>query len=186
MGKIKNNVITKGFSGKFGDDLVFRQVDNKTYFVKRTLVSAAPSEDQQIVRDRFTEAANYASAAIENQEVNTEYKLMAKLQGLKSGYLAAIKDFLTMPEVAGVFTASYKGQVGDVLNIKPKISHKIIDMDVSILDANDVVIESGKAVPTPLKWKYIATVANANVKGSKLVITSRDRQGKESIFGLVL
>jgi hypothetical protein len=28
MGKIKNNVVTKGFSGKFGDDLVFRQVDD--------------------------------------------------------------------------------------------------------------------------------------------------------------
>ena len=26
MGKIRNNVVAKGFSGKFGDDLMFRQV----------------------------------------------------------------------------------------------------------------------------------------------------------------
>jgi hypothetical protein len=60
--------------------------------------------------------------------------------------------------------------------------YKITNIDVTITDANGVVIESGKAVATELKWKYIATKANANVGGTKLKLVARDRQGKESVY----
>jgi hypothetical protein len=182
MGKIKNNVVTKGFSGKFGDDLVFRQVDNQTIFAKRTLTPISSTARQTEVRNKFTEASLFASGAIENPQASVDYKLMAELQGLKSAYLAAITDYLTMPEIGGVFANAYKGNVGDVFNIKPKAVYKIMDIDVTITDANGVVIESGKAVATELKWKYIATKANAKVTGTKLKLVARDRQGKESVF----
>jgi hypothetical protein len=85
-----------------------------------------------------------------------------------------------------VFTASYKGVAGDMFSIKPRVPYKIIDIDVSIVGANGVVIESGKAMANELKWRYVATAANANVTGSKIVLTARDRRGKESIFERVL
>lgn len=186
MGKIKNNVVTKGFSGKFGEDLMFRQVDKKTVFVKRSLVSGTPSARQQEIRDRFAEASDFASTAIENPQASQEYKLMAELQGLKSAYLAALSDFLSLPEIRGVFVTHYKGNVGDIISITSKVPLKIIEIDVSILRADGSVLESGKATPNELKWRYTATVANPLVKGSKLVLIGRDRQGVETTFEKVL
>src|SRR5687767_3910071 len=117
MGKIKNNVVTKGFSGKFGDDLVFRQLDNETIFSKRGTLTGAPTEKQSAARDRFTQAAMFASVAIDNPQASQTYKLMAKAQGLKSAYLAALTDYITQPEIGGVFTVAYTGQVGDLFSI---------------------------------------------------------------------
>lgn len=186
MGKVKNNVVTKGFSGKFGEDIIFRQVDNNTFFAKRTSATLTPSAKQSEVRNKFTEASLYASAAVDNPQASLEYKLMAELQGLKSAYLAAITDFLTHPEIASVFTRAYKGHVGDILSIKPKVRHKIIEIEVSIFDANGALIESGRAITHELTWRYTATVENANVSGSKLLLVARDRTGKESTFEQVL
>jgi len=186
MGKIKNNVVTKGFSGKLGDDIVFRQVDNQTIFAKRTLVTTQPTAGQIAARARFTQASLFASTAIDNPQASQEYKLMAELQGFKTAYLAALTDYLTLPEIGSVFTDAYQGNVGDLINIKGKTAYKIKELHVSILRADGSVLESGNAVPNQLKWRYSATVANAQVKGSKLILLARDRRGKESTFEQVL
>ena len=186
MGKIKNNVVTKGFSGKFGDDLMFRQVDKKTVFVKRSLITSDPTAQQSAVRHRFTEASFFAAGAIDNPQASVEYKLMAEVQGLKSAYIAAMTDYLTEPEIGGVFTAQYKGAVGNQINILSKVPLKLTEIDVSILRADGSVLESGKAVPSQLKWRYIATVVNPQVQGSKLVLRARDRQGLEVALEVVL
>ena len=112
--------------------------------------------------------------------------MMAELQGLKSAYLAALTDYLTLPEIGSVFTDAYRGTVGDLINIKPKVAFKITEIEVSILRADGSVIESGKAVPSELKWRYAATVANPQVAGSKIVLLARDRRGKESTLQVVL
>jgi len=186
MGKIKNNVVTRGFSGKFGEDLVFRQVDNRTIFAKRTVSTQPPTARQVEVQSRFTEASLFASAAIDNQQAFTDYQLMAKQQGLKSAYVAALMDFLTYPEIGSIFTAAYTGTIGDVINIKPKITHKVIGIDVKIVSADGAEIESGAATLNGLKWHYVATKANANVKGSKFVLVARDRQKKKTTFEQVI
>jgi hypothetical protein len=179
MGKIKKNVITKGFSGKFGDDLVFRQVDDQTVFARKSEVTAEPSERQLEVRGKFTEATVYASAAIDNPQASQEYKLMAEAQGLKSAYTAAVTDYLTLPEISSVFTRSYKGAVGDVINMTSKLAYKITGIDVTILKADGTQLEAGQAIANELKWRYTSTVANPQVPGCKLVLLARDRQGKE-------
>lgn len=186
MGKIKNNVVTRGFSGKFGDDLVFRQLDNQTVFSRHTPITKGPSQQQSAVRSKFTQASMFASAAIDNPQASQEYKLMAELQGLKSAYLAALTDYLTLPEIGGIFTEAYTGQVGDLFSITDKVPYKIKEIDVTIVGANGSVVESGKATPNQLKWRYAATVANPQVKGSKIVLVTRDRRGKESTLEQLL
>jgi hypothetical protein len=186
MGKIKNNVATRGFSGKLGEDITFRQVDGKTIFAKRTLTEVAPSARQKEVRLKFAEASQFASAAIENPQAGHEYKIMAELQGFKSAYVAALTDYLSLPEIGGVFTNSYQGRIGDMITITSKVPYKITEINVSILQADGTVLESGKAVASELKWRYLATVPNPQVKGSKLVLVARDRHGKETTFEQVL
>jgi hypothetical protein len=188
MGKVKKNknVITKGFSGKYSEDLVFRQVDNQTVFSRVSEATGDPSERQKEVRNKFLEASNFASAAIENPQAGQAYRLMAVAQKLKSAYVAAVTDYLTEPEIAGVFTNSYKGEVGNVINITSKYPYKITGIDVTILKADGTALEQGVATAKELKWFYSTTVANPQVAGCKLVLKSHDRQGKEFSLEKVL
>ena len=181
MGRIKGNVITQGFSGKYSDDLIFRHVDGQTFFVRKPEITAPPSERQLEARNKFSEASFFATTAIENSKASQEYKLMATAQGLKSAYLAAMTDYLTLPEISSVFTRSYKGAPGDAISITGKLAYKITGVDVTIIRADGTVLESGAAVARELKWRYSATVPNTQVPGSRLVLKSRDRQGKEFI-----
>src|SRR4051812_24538534 len=178
MGKIKNNIVTKGFSGKFGDELVFRQVDQKTVFARKSVSTKAPTVGQVDVRNKFTDAAYYASAAVDNPVMLDDYTQMAALQELKTPYLAAVTDFLTQPEIGKVVTVMYAGKVGDMINIVSKTPYKIIDVDVTILAADTTVIETGKAQQNFLKFRYTATVANALITGCTVVVTAKDRLGK--------
>jgi hypothetical protein len=186
MGKIDENIITKGFRGKYNDDLVFRKVDKQTIFSRRSVSSKAPTENQLAARERFNRASMYASSAIAHPQRSQDYKVMADLQGLKSAYLAAVTDYLTMPEIGEAFADEYNGNAGDMIAIIGKVKFKIVDLTVTIMSAAGAVIETGKAVPFELKWRYTITTANPQVKGSRLVLLARDRQGKESTFEQVL
>jgi hypothetical protein len=187
MGKVDDkNIITKGFRGKYNEDLVFRKVDNQTVFSRRGVSSKAPTEKQLAARERFNRATLYASSAIAHPQRSLDYKVMADLQGLKSAYLAAVTDYLTMPEIAEAFTAEYAGNAGDLIAIIGKEKFKIVDLTVTIMSAAGEVIETGKAVPFELKWRYTTTTANPQVIGSRLVLLARDRQGKESTVEKVL
>jgi hypothetical protein len=186
MGRIKNNVLTRGFSGKFGEDLVFRQVNNKTFFARKSVSTKKPTLQQVNMRNRFAEASFFASVAMDKPTLLDDYTQIAELQGLKSAYVAAVTDHLTMPEIEKVFANFYTGKAGDMINIEPKTAFKIVDIDVTILAPDNTVLESGKAVPTFLRFRYIAAVANANVQGSKIVLVARDRHGKEQSLGVEL
>lgn len=186
MGKVDENIITKGFRGKYNDDLVFRKVDNKTIFSRRSVSRKPPTAAQLEANRMFNRASHYASAAIAHPQRGLDYKVMAEQQGYKSAYVAALTDYLTLPEITSVFADEYHGVVGELITITAKVPFKIIDMSVSVMSADGAVIESGKAVPNAAKWRYVMTVANPQVKGSKLVIVAHDRQGKISTLEQVL
>jgi len=187
MGKVDDkNIITKGFRGKYNEDLVFRKVDNQTIFSRRGVSGKAPTEKQMATRERFNRASMYASSAIAHPQRSLDYKVMADLQGLKSAYLAAVTDYLTMPEIGDVFTDEYRGSAGEMITVSAKEKFKIVDLTVTILSAAGAVIETGKAVPFELKWRYTVTAANPQLSGSRVVVLARDRQGKESTVEKVL
>lgn len=186
MGKIKNNLVTQGFSGKFGDDITFRQIGGKTFFAKRAVRSALPSERQLAMRDKFGQASWYASNALADPQVYQHYKIMAKFQGLRSAYLAATADFLTTPEIGALNTSAYLGKAGDLISITSLTPYKITEIDVRILAPDGTVVESGKAVVREPKWHYRTTVDNLQVSGSRVIVTAHDRQGETSTIERVL
>ncbi len=186
MGKVDENIITKGFRGKYNDDLVFRRMDNQTVFSRRSVNRKPPTSKQLESRNRFNRASHYASSAIAHPQRGLDYKVMAEQQGFKSAYIAAVTDYLTLPEITSVFTDEYNGNAGDLITITAKVPFKITDMAVSILNAAGAVIESGKAVANEAKWRYVITIANPQVKGSKVVLIAHDRQGKISTLEQVM
>jgi hypothetical protein len=186
MAQVKNNQFVKGVSGRLGEDLVYRQVGDQTIVTKRGVITGAPTARQSAIRNRFAEATQFASVAIEHPATSVEYKLMAEVQGLKSAYIAAVADFLTEPEISTVYTSRYMGKIGDVIIIKPKHLYKIVALTVTILKPDGSVLETGAAVANELKWRYTATVNNANVAGSKVRVVAKDRQNKQVVVEVAL
>jgi hypothetical protein len=179
MGKIINNPITSTFSGSLGEDLIFRQVGNRAFFVKKpvhTKKTATPAQTSN--RHNFAEAQNYARTMLLNPELGEWYSIVAKVNSLKNTHRAAANDFLTKPEIESINTKGYKGNVGDVIHIKPKTFLKIARIDVTIYDADGAILESGQAIKNELNFKYCATLPNAHVDGSKIVLVTHDRLKK--------
>jgi hypothetical protein len=138
------------------------------------------------MRNKFAEASMFATSALANPQASIDYKVMAQLQGLKSAYLAAVSDYLTQPEIAGIVTSGYRGKVGDIITITSKVPYKITEIDIRILGADGLMLESGNAVAREPKWRYIISTANPQVKGSRIVLVARDRQDRESTMEWLL
>jgi len=174
MGKIINNQITNTFSGQFGDDIVFRRIGNNTFFARKGVSKKPATPAQRGRRHLFAEAHYYVSLMLKDPEQHQWYSIIAKVNGMRNAHAAAMKDFMSKPEVDSVNTKHYAGKIGDVIHIKSKMLLKITRMEVTIHQPNGDVIESGLAVKHEMHWKYVATASNHAVEGSKLVITTYD------------
>jgi hypothetical protein len=100
MAKVRNNVVVRGLSGSFGDQMVIK-IDK----AGRTIVANKPEfdpnrqfTDQQInQQDAFHEAVNYAKSA----KGQAEY--IAKAEGTpKSAYNVAMADWFHAPEIKDI------------------------------------------------------------------------------------
>jgi hypothetical protein len=178
MGKISNNRITSSFSGQLGDDVVFRQVGDKTFFARKGVNAKPPTPAQTGNRNLFAKAQNYASLILEKPQYSEWYSIVAKVNGLRSAQIAAVKDFMSKPEIDIINTKNYRGNVGDVIHIKSKMLLKIEKITVTIYGADGALLESGEATKSELSWKYHATISNAQAEGSRVVVVAYDRLKK--------
>ncbi|MBT1706562.1 hypothetical protein, partial [Chryseosolibacter indicus] len=78
MGKIKENLLTKGFSGRVGDEMVFRQIDGETFVGKRRRKRELLTPKEQQVKDRFMDSVFYAKSVLGDPAVKEAYELMKK------------------------------------------------------------------------------------------------------------
>jgi signal peptidase I len=180
MGNVKENLLTKGFSGKIGDEIVFRQVGNRTMFAKRPRKRTTFTPNQATQRTIFRDAVLFAKAALLDPATRAEYNDVAEAFSLRSAFNAAITDYLKHPEIALVYTNSYKGEVGNVIFILAKDAFKVKSATVTLQRADGTLIETGPAVAEQGQWKYIATQANDPVAGTRVIVNVKDRLGKET------
>lgn len=118
--------------------------------------------------------------------VKAVYQEVAKTANLRSAYTAAVTDYLKEPKIASVFTDNYKGEVGNVIFIAAVDQFKIQQMSITIMRADNTVIETGQPVVDQEQWRYVTTQPNSALAGSKIVIKAKDRPGKETTFEVVL
>ena len=178
MGKIVNNPVTRSFSGSFGDDVVFRQIGNRTFFAKKAVYVKSPTLAQQANRKLFSDAQNFASLALEDPQQSEWYSIVAKVNGLKTAQLAAIRDYMLKPEIENVDLKNYNGNIADRITIKPKMLLKIQRIEVSIYNATGALVESGWARKHELQWRYEATAVNSSVEASRIVLIAYDKLEK--------
>ncbi|MBI3231990.1 MAG: hypothetical protein HYZ51_02835 [Candidatus Doudnabacteria bacterium] len=182
MGKVKENLLTKGFSGRIGDEIVFRQVGNRTLFAKRPRKRTTISPNQQPQRELFRQAVLFAKTMLLDPLILADYKDRARLAGLASAYSAAMTDYLRAPQISSISTDYYKGAVGDVIWIIALDDFKLQKVSVVIQKADGSMLEQGDAVLEEGRWKYVATQAEPLPAGLKVVVTATDRPGKVAIL----
>lgn len=186
MGIVKQNLLTKGFSGKIGDEIVFRQIGSATHFAKRPRKREVLTPGQAAHQEVFRAAIYYAKAILLDPAAKAAYETWAQSTNLKSAQIAAVTDYLKQPKIARVHSDSYQGAIGNVIFIVGEDHHKLYKVEVTIKRADGTVVETGEAIRQEQDWKYVATQANAAVAGSTIVINAKDRPGKEVTFEKVL
>ncbi len=177
MAKSRNNVITHGLSGKVGDLVLFRQRFGKTFMGKIPVLSAAPSEKQLAVRERFLKAVRYASASLKDPAMKALYA--QKAGGGVLPFNLAVVDYFTAPVIEDVNIAAYTGAAGSHIEVLATDDTKVQSVKVSITNAGGQPIEEGAAVQDGVtgSWSYAATVANANLPGTKITVLATDLPG---------
>jgi hypothetical protein len=186
MGLVKENLLTKGFSGRIGDEIVFRQVGNRTMFAKRPRKRTTLTPGQAAHQQQFQKAVYYAKSALLDPAVKAVYQSMANEASLRSAFNAAVTDYLKEPQIASVYTDNYSGEKGVVLFIATVDMFKIQNVIVTIKRADGTVIETGQAIRDQENWKYVTTQPNASVPGTKIIVQAKDRPGKQATLEKVL
>jgi hypothetical protein len=92
VARSKNNIITKGLSGRIGKDIVFKNINGETFNGKYPDRSNVKYSKEQIKNKKlFAEAAKYASKIVSDPSKKAAYNT----NGRFSVYHAAIKDYIS-------------------------------------------------------------------------------------------
>jgi hypothetical protein len=160
MAKVKYNVVTHGMSGKVGDLLQFSQRFGKTIIGKIAARSNKASNAQELVREKFRQAAAYAKSVLEDPGLKDVYSSGAT--GGVTAYNLAFRDFFVPPVIAAVNASAYDGSIGSLITITATDDTKVVEVKVQIFDSNDNKLEEGTATQQGdgETWIYTATTFN--------------------------
>ena len=185
----QKNVIMDGSKGKLGQAVFRVMKDGRTIIGKAPKErEAPPTQNQQSVQDKFTEASAFAKGQMTNPERRAAYaeKVTPKLP---SPYGVAMADALTPPKVKEIDSFAYRGVVGNEIRIKAVDDFKVATVEVEIRKADGTMIESGNAVQDPMNvimWSYAATAANPTLAGTTILARAKDWPNNVGEFAISL
>jgi hypothetical protein len=175
MAEAKNNDVTLGMSGKFGQMFVFRQKAGKT------IASRAPGErigeptaEQKLVRERFQRAVIYGRTVIADPLLKKAYE--GKAEAGQSAYNVAIADFFQAPDILDVDLSQYTGQIGQPIRIRVTDDFEVKSVVLTIHNPDGTLQEEGDAAAdtSGIDWIYTSNTVNASVAGDKITIIASD------------
>lgn len=182
MAKSEDNELVAGLRGAVGRRMVFRNVAGKTVVSRKRKIDPnyVPTEQQVNVRERFSDAILYAKAACVDPATKAAYALAAKPG--QSAFNVAMLDSYKAPQISQLRLTDYTGQVGDIILVKAVDNFKVTEVQFSILKPDGSLLERGMAVKEPngRDWKYVCTVQNGNLPGTRVIITAKDLPGNLS------
>lgn len=178
MAKAAKNIVLVGISGTIGGQLTARQWRGQTILAQPPGArTKAPTEAQRAHQQKFQQATVYGKAALKDPAVKAEYA--EKGGNLRSAYNVAVADFLHAPDVDEIDVSNYLGAVNDPIRVRVTDDFKVVQVQVTIHNADGSTVEKGNAVQqaNEIDWVYTATVANESLEGDKIVIRASDRPG---------
>ena len=97
----------------------------------------------------------------------------------KSEYNVAVADFMKAPDIDEIDITNYTGKVGDTIRVRAIDDFKVVQVQISIINADGTILEEGNAVlqDNGLDWIYTATQQNDNLDGDKIIVRASDKPG---------
>lgn len=185
MANYKRNALTKGASGSFGDEFVFRQVDGKTIIAQTPSEPESVSKFQIAARKRFLEATYYAKSVMAHPGMQQEYAAIAKLKKFRGGAMvAAVTDYLKSGKLVAAYAHQFDSNVGFPVTIVLADNYKAKEMKVTISNKDGTIIENGNASFEFGKtaWVYTTTRQYQGIDNLMVSVTIKDRIGRLETF----
>jgi hypothetical protein len=185
-----NNSLTTGkLSGTLGKELVFRDWDGKTVVAKAPKKRKGdPTSQQAETQEKFLIASRYARAVLRNPDQGRAEAYAAVLRPRQNVYSRALEDFMSPPVVKRINTRTYKGAVGNLIEIYAIDDFRVASVRVEIYAADGTLLEEGNAELSPddIYWTYKATQANNLLAGSKIIAIATDVPRNEGTLEVTL
>ena len=159
MSVSRTNILTQGYHGKLGNQLVLR------YFGGRSVMSNVAdysnrvwSQPQISNRYKFREAVRWAKYRLKDEKILRHYRKRAK--GGQNAYNAAIADYMKNLRVKEVDSTGYTCHQGDTIRVMLKKKFGATSVRVNIIGNGGIILETGLATCTDngFTWAYKAKV----------------------------
>ena len=181
MSEVDLNPTVDGYRGSIGR-LVFRKYKGRTIVGKKPVRTKEQGMEELARQERFKEGVAYAKSVLADPVAREFYAPIA-LQRDISVYNAAMGDFLKLPTIKPLRLSKYKGNIGDVIEIRATDDIGLADLDVKIRAQDGTLIEQGKAVEIGErsgKWTYTATAQVALGSDIFIEVEGVDHAGNET------
>lgn len=162
MSDVELNETINGYRGSIGK-LVFRKYRGRTIVARKVKSSKPPTEGQLAQREQFSEAAAFARTVKANPALLAFYEPIAKQREIPLRAVV-MGDYLNKPTIKPLDLDNYKGQIGDVIEIRATDDLGLAELNVKIVAQDGTPIESGPAIEEGErsgKWIYTATASVA-------------------------
>jgi hypothetical protein len=177
MAIANDNVIMRFQRGRIGD-LIFRVWGENTVVSKAPDYSKIPrSEAQKANSGRFKVATAYGHRVLNDPVAYAFYD--KKRRGGQTVWNVAISDYMKRPEIAEINVWNYKGKTGNTIKVKARDKYCVVSVNVMIINASGVEVESGMAVQMPGSdiWVYKTKEENLEWRGGRVVVRVTDSPG---------
>ncbi|MCK9421471.1 MAG: hypothetical protein M0Q38_02630 [Bacteroidales bacterium] len=152
------NELTKNYSGIFGNMLLARNRNGKTFMViPKTKSKKEANENQVNARRKFTLASRYAKTVLQDPDKLVAYT--AKSHDGLSPYILALTDYLRPPFVDQIDTSGYHGNPGDKIGVTAIDDFGLTEVTVRIADLSGALIEEGPCAFNLITGNYDFTAA---------------------------
>lgn len=169
----------KGASGMLGDTVVYRKQRGELIMANRPAKRGVLTPNQEVAKSRFLRAVQYAKKQIADPVTKAYYQPAPNSRYI-SAYAAAMADYMKAPQILSVNTTAYQGVIGNAIIVRATDNFKVALVNVAVFRADGSVLEQADAVLTDGtidEFIFKATVANAAVAGTKILVTVRDMPG---------
>ena len=187
MSNTTENVLTKTYSGKFGNQVVFRNRGDKSIMAKMPRKNTRPvSAAQSAVRRKFKVACRWAKLALQDPDTLAAYQ--AQASGMKTPFVLAVTNYLRPPEVRSIVAMGYSGAAGGKICVEAFDDFRVTGVTVKITDASGTVIEQGPCQEDLAAdcWVYTATVSVTSTAGATITAEASDFPGHTGLLAITL
>lgn len=171
----------RGLSGGMGG-WVYQMRNGKTVVGMKPINTKAPTEAQLHQRQRFSDAASYAKAALGDPAKREFYETVAKERDMPA-FAMAVADYLNVPSFKPLDLSQYKGRVGDPILIRAVDDLGLVSVEVTLNAIDGALIEKGMAVEAGARsghWVYTVTAPVALGADIFIALTGIDHTGRKA------